>query len=597
MNKENPVGCEPKRLVDPMLLAVLSNRLDAIVREMGNALLLGARSAVVAGHDFSCSISSAENELLASADGLPGHICGSHMKTRAMCELHPDIAEGDAFLHNDPYLGNTHAADHSILIPVFVCNEHLFTVCVMAHQADCGNSLPTTYMPFATDVYNEGALIFPCVRVQKDHRDVDDIIRMCKRRIRVPDVWYGDYLAMVGGARIGERRLKELADKHGIKTLKAFVRDWLDYSERMMIAAVSKLPAGTIEAMGCHDPLPGFDDGIPLKVVVRVNPEVAMVEIDLRDNIDSLHMGLNQSEACAFGNSLIGLFNIIGGEVPHNSGSFRRVEVLMRENSVAGATQHPYSCSMATTNIGDRLANQVQAAFADIGEGYGIAESGIGMGAGGAVVSGVDRRRGNAPYQNQVLMLTNGGPASPHADGWINFGVPVVAGQLMRDSVEVNELKYPLLFEEVRILPDSGGAGRLRGAPASRVVYGPRYSPMQAIYPLDGAVNQPRGVRGGLAGERPRAAKRMRDGGEVSLPNNGNETIDVGERLIGVGCGGGGYGEPHERDPELVRHDVNEGLVSEGAARDIYGVALVHNASGIFVDTNATRALRARTGG
>ena len=103
-----------------------------------------------------------------------------------MAELHPDFQEGDAFLHNDPYLGNSHPADHTILVPVFVEGAHIFTCCVKAHQSDIGNSIPTTYTPKAIDVYQEGALIFPCVKVQEDYTDVGDIIRMCLKRIRVP---------------------------------------------------------------------------------------------------------------------------------------------------------------------------------------------------------------------------------------------------------------------------------------------------------------------------------------------------------------------------------------------------------------------------
>ncbi|MFO0450525.1 MAG: hydantoinase B/oxoprolinase family protein [Pseudomonadota bacterium] len=584
--------------VDSMLLAVLSNRLDAIVSEMVNVLVRGARSSVVTSHDFSCSINSAAAELLASADGLPGHICGSHLKAQSMKEIHADLLEGDAFLHNDPYLGNTHAADHSILVPVFVDGEHLFTVSVMAHQADCGNSLPTTYMPFATDVYNEGALIFPCVRVQRDYQDVPDIIRMCKKRIRVPDVWYGDYQAMVGGARIGERRLKQLVARYGIDTIRSFISSWLDYSERMMVDAIRKLPAGRIEAHGVHDPLPGFDDGIPIKVQVTVDPQAGRVEIDLRDNIDCLAMGLNQSEACSFGNALIGLFNVIGGEVPHNAGSFRRVTVHLRDNCIVGRPQHPFSCSMATTNIGDRLANQVQSAFADIGEGIGLAEAGIGMGASASVVSGADFRRNGAPYQNQILFLNNGGPGGPWADGWTNFGVPVVAGQLMRDSVEVNELKYPIVFFENRLLEDSAGAGRRRGAPAGRVTYGPRRDPMQVMYPTDGAVNPPRGVRGGSSGMRPHAYHRSQGGEDVLLPNNASVTVLPGEKIIGIGCGGAGYGDPRTREVERVLADVREGVVSREAAMSVYGV-VVSGASEdgtLRVDEAATARLRVPSG-
>ena len=128
-----------------------------------------------------------------------------------MTELHADLAEGDAFLHNDPYLGNTHSADHAILVPVFIDGEHLFTAVAKAHQADCGNALPTTYVPSARDVYDEGALVFPCVRIQRGYHNIEDVIRMCQRRIRVPEQWYGDFLAGLGAARIAERRLRSCA--------------------------------------------------------------------------------------------------------------------------------------------------------------------------------------------------------------------------------------------------------------------------------------------------------------------------------------------------------------------------------------------------
>ena len=200
-----------RKPLDQVVIAVLANRLDSIVREMTNTLFRTGRSAILnTAKDFSCSIITADNQLLSSADGLPIHVLGGGRQTQSMQEFHPDLAPGDAFLHNDPYLGNTHTADHTILVPVFVDDVHLFTVAAKAHQADCGNSDPSTYMPFAKDVYQEGGLNFPCVRIQRDFKDVEDIIRMCRRRIRVPEVWYGDYLAAMGAARIGERRLKTL---------------------------------------------------------------------------------------------------------------------------------------------------------------------------------------------------------------------------------------------------------------------------------------------------------------------------------------------------------------------------------------------------
>ena len=156
---------------------------------------------------------TADNRLLSAAEGLPIHIVGSQYLTEAMDEFHPDARKGDAFLHNDPYHGNTHHADHTILAPVFSGGEHVFTAVAKAHQADCGNGQPTTYAAYAKDIYEEGALNFPCVRIQEDYEHVDDVIRMCRSRIRVPDQWYGDYLATLGAARIGERRLEDLVAK------------------------------------------------------------------------------------------------------------------------------------------------------------------------------------------------------------------------------------------------------------------------------------------------------------------------------------------------------------------------------------------------
>ena len=199
-------------------MAIMSNRIDAILREMQSVVMRTARSAVIGqSRDFSCSIVTANNELLATAEGIPAHIFGSHLQTAAIKRDHPDFQEGDAFLHNDPYDGNSHAADWSIMVPVFIEGTHFFTVTVKGHQADCGDSIPTTYTPKARDVYEEGALIFPCVRIQRNNRDNQDIIRMCEKRIRVPDQWYGDYLAAIGSARIGERGCKAFAEKYGVE--------------------------------------------------------------------------------------------------------------------------------------------------------------------------------------------------------------------------------------------------------------------------------------------------------------------------------------------------------------------------------------------
>ena len=208
-------------------LAVLINRFEGIARKMSNTLLRTGRSGVLnRAKDFSCCIVTASGDLLATAESLPIHVLsGPDLMARSMTEFHPDLKKGDAFIHNSPYHGCSHPADQTILVPVFdEAGRHRFTVLAKAHQADIGNSQPTTYMADAKDVYNEGALIFPCVTIQRDYRDVADIIRMCEMRIRVPEQWRGDYLAALGAVRIGERELCALGADVGWDGLDEFAR-------------------------------------------------------------------------------------------------------------------------------------------------------------------------------------------------------------------------------------------------------------------------------------------------------------------------------------------------------------------------------------
>jgi len=277
------------------------------------------------------------------------------MMARAMKEFHPQLKRGDAFLHNSPYHGNSHAADHTILVPVIdYAGRHRFTVLAKAHQADCGNSAPTTYMGTARDVYEEGALIFAATKIQQDYRNIEDVVRLCQMRIRVPEQWWGDYLAMIGAARIGEREVLAFAAEVGWDELDAYTSQWFDYSEQRMISALRKIPNGRAVKFSTHDPVPGTPpEGIRIKADVTVNSDEAIVEVDLRDNPDTLPCGLNLSEACARTAPMVGIFNSIDHTVPKNAGSFRRIKLHLREGCIAGIPQHPTSCR-AKRDGGDR---------------------------------------------------------------------------------------------------------------------------------------------------------------------------------------------------------------------------------------------------
>lgn len=583
---------------DPILLAVMANRVDAIVREMTNTVVLTARSSVIGmARDFSCSILTSRHEIFSAAEGLPVHIFGSNLQGQSIARLHPDFKDGDAFLHNDPYNGNTHPADHTILVPVFHEGEHIFTTVVKAHQADCGNSVPTTYYAQARNVYEEGSLIFPCVRVQSDFIDNPDIINMCRARIRIPEQWYGDYLAAVGAARTGERALKALIAKFGIDTVRDFIEAWLDYSERRTAAAIKALPAARLTNSGQLDPLGDFlPQAVPLNVRIEIDPEEALIRVDLRDNVDCVDAGINQSEATSIANAITGVFNCLQYDLPLNSGSFRRVKVLLRENCVAGIPEFPHSCSTATTLLADVIVNVTQSAFADLGDGYGLSEGNLCNSSGASVVSGTDWRKDGDPYVNQIFLMGGGGPASPTSDGMNYLLVPPGAGLLYRDSVEVDEQRFPVLIKSMRLMPGSAGAGRHRGGLATRVEFGPRRDEMLVMTVSNGRVCPPRGVQGGQDAQVGGNFRRTSDGKLEELPGYVVCKLVQGQSIVGLDNGGGGYGDPSTRDPARVLDDVREGYETVDRAREVYRVALEMDAEGfaLRVDETATTRLRAQ---
>jgi N-methylhydantoinase B len=580
--------------MDPVSLSLLNNRFEGVARKMANTLLRTGRSGVLnIARDFSCCIVTAGGDLLAANEGLPIHVLsGPDIMARVMTEFAPDLRRGDAFLNNSPYHGCSHAADHTILVPVLdEDGRHRFTVLAKAHQADIGNSIPTTYHGSAQDVYEEGALIFPSVQVQRDYRTNADFVRMCRMRIRVPDQWWGDFLAMLGAARIGEQEIMAMAAEVGWDRLSDFATEWLDYSERRMDEALRALPAGRVTRTSTHDRFPGTpEDGIPVKVTVEIDPAAGRIAVDLTDNMDCLPCGLNLSEACSRTAAMVGIFNAIDHTVPKNAGAFRRIDLRLRENCVVGIPRHPTSCSVATTNVADRVANPVQCAIAEIAEGHGMAECGAVIPPSIAVISGIHPKTG-APFVNQLFLGMTAGAAAPHADAWITIGHVGNAGMCNLDSVELDELRQPIFVRARALIPDTEGAGTTTGAPSMAVEYGPVGCDISVGYVSDGNVNAALGARGGGTGGRSAQLRIRPDGTREPLDACAQVTLHDGETILSISCGGGGYGPPFARAPELVARDVTLGRITAERARTVYGVALGPDGQ---PDHAATRALRAK---
>jgi N-methylhydantoinase B len=580
--------------IDMFTMVILRRRFEALITDMVNALFRSGRSGVLnTAMDFTCSVTDAKFQTISTAVGLPVHASAIDLIPRAASDkFGDDMHPGDCFANNSGYHGNTHCGDFTLCSPVFFEGKLVFYTIARAHLADIGFPTPTTYGPRARDVYEEG-LIFPCVRIQRDGKDIPEVIDMCRANIRAPQQFYGDYLACLAAVRTGERGIQDICRRYGLDVVQAFLDQYQVYAEDMAVAAIRRLPAGRIEKEARHDSdLPELADGIPVRAILTVDPDAATVEVDLRHNIDNVPLGINLTESTTTASCRNAVLNALGPDVPRCTGAYRRIKILMREGAAVGKPKFPAATSSATTNLAQVLAPLVQSMFADLSPGMGSAFSTVGNPASCSVVSGTDRRTGGQPFANQVMMGYWGGPALHGHDGWLTFGGSGAAGVLWQSSVEVAEQQQPILVERLEIGVDQGGAGQWEGAPGAHCIFRVRDDVVRFTANSAGKDFPPAGAAGGQQGGRNGTWKVSRNGERTVLPSFLDITLTPGEALESLACGGGGYGDPLLRDPSRVAHRVREGWTSMERARDVYGVVLRHDAEQIVVDDDATTQQR-----
>ena len=531
-------------------MAILSSRMESIARKMQNTLFRTARSGVLnTAHDFSCVVLTADCRLLAAAESLPIHVMiGPDLMCRAVLRHHPDLKRGDAFLHNSPYEGNSHAADHCLIVPV-IDDDGVprFFVLAKAHQADCGNALPTTYMGHARDVYEEGALIFPAVKVQEDYRNIEDIIRICRMRIRVPEQWWGDYLAALGAVRIGERELLELGREVGWDALARYAEDWFDYSEQRMIEAIRRLPSGrsrparrTIRSRACPT-------ASRPRSTVAVDAEQARIAVDLRDNPDCQPCGLNLTEG-----------------LRHDRGDGRHLQRHHRPHRAAERRQLPPGRDPGARELLRRhpapslqlLGRDHQprrpglepgaVALAELADGFGMAETGPIIPAGMGVISGRDPRHGDAPSSTRSSSPAPAAPArrSPTACCRSSTSaMPACAATTASRSTSCTTRSSSATATWCRTPRAPGGSAARSSAyvefgPVDGCTHGGALHLRRHDQPGEGRARRAARQRA------PGRSSASCDGALTDLPDCHGVTLEPGERIVSYSAGGGGYGPP-----------------------------------------------------
>jgi N-methylhydantoinase B len=579
--------------IDMFTMVVLRRRFEAIIGEMVNALFKSGRSGVLnTAKDFTCSITDAKLQTVSAAVGLPVHASAIDLIPRAVQQKYgDDIRPGDCFANNSAYHGNTHSGDFTLCAPLFFEGRLVFYTIARAHLADMGFPTPTTYGPLARDMYEEGLLI-PCVRIQRERRDVSEVLDICRANIRAPSQFYGDYLACLAAVRTGERGIEALCTRYGSATVLAFLDQYQDYAEQMAIEAIRKLPASRVEREAFHDGSTPGAPGIPVRAALTIDPEAAMIELDLRNNVDNLPLGINMSESTTTAACRNGVLSMLGPDVPRCTGAYRRIRLLLREGAAVGIPRFPAATSSATTNLCQVLSPLVQSLFAGIAPGLGAAFSTVGNPASCAVVSGRDTRHGGRAFANQIIMGYWGGGGVHGHDGWVTNGGSGAAGVLNQASVEVVEQQQPILVERLEVGVDSAGPGTWDGAPGALCVYRARQDEVRFTANSGGRDHPPAGVAGGQPGGSNRTWKIDADGVQTELPPFLDTTLQRGERIVSQACGGGGFGSPLGRDPALVVHRLEEGWISQPQAANVYGVIARRDGNHLAPDEAATKARR-----
>lgn len=582
--------------IDPYDMSILSKKFEIATREMSQVLKKSARSGVITqARDFSSGFTLFDGRQFMIDEGLPVHAANLHLTSEYIREHFDDIRPGDCYLTNSPYAGSTHHADYTLSVPVFFEGDPIFWSINRAHQADVGAPEPTTYPAEAENIYQEGPH-FPAIRIQEDYEDREDLVRMLKLNIRLGDTqWYGDYRGQVAAVRRGEEAIHEICDEYGFDTILTFVDAWLEYGNRMMRASISELPDSEIDYSAYHDPIPGADDGVKVHVIITIDPDAEEIIVDLTENMPNVPSGFNLSEATTTAGVYAGIFNNLSTDIPHNHGAIDPIRIQMDEGKIVGKPEYPASTAVATTEVCQVFINAMQAAFGDLGEPYGLSEGKTGI-LNYPVISGEDFRRDNAEYINEIFLLAGGGPAGSGHDGWLIYSSPSGGGVPNRDSLEIDEGKYPILFRRSELRPDSEGPGKWRGAPGSINEFEPRRQPMTLAYTGNHREFPAQGIQGGDEAAPSDLYTVNDDGTKTRLPYFGVVKIQPDDTVVIEDSGSGGYGDPFTRPPEKVLTDVKRGLISPERARTAYGVVIHDGKPGLQVDTAATRRLRRTEG-
>jgi N-methylhydantoinase B len=569
---------------DPFTIEIVKDKLHAAADEMGVVLARTSMSPIVYEVlDFACGLTDARAQVVAQTNGLTlftgtfGPQVGAAIRKFGL----DGMREGDVFATNIPYDGGTHTCDVCLVKPVFSDGRVVAFAVSITHWIEIGGAVPGSISPAATEIYQEG-LQFPSVRVYDGGRRVDSVFDMIAANVRLPQTALGDMNAGTAALAIGERRVREACERYGADVVLATFEEILDHGERIARAELAKLPDGVYRARDAIDGDGISEDPIPIEVAVTVDDDA--LHADFTGCAPQTRGPVNCSEGALLSACKTVVRAITAPQARSNDGFYRPLSVTIPPGTVFSARPPaPTGWYYEGAAFANDLFWKALAPVVPRRLGAGSYASLC-----AAYVVGTDARSGELFVLVEPAMGGWGGSAV--GDGASGL-IATTDGDTYNFPVEVAETRFPVLVERYALNVEAGGgAGRNRGGFGCVREYRLRGARDAAGFgSIGGFRRRPWALAGGREGTH-NYLEYVRREGTLRVGRVPRVELADGDLVRIVTATGGGFGDPHEREPERVAMDVRNGYVTLERAREEYGVAL--DPATLAVDRAETERLR-----
>ncbi len=566
--------------VDPITFEVVQNALNSIADEMALVIMRSAYSPVVRDSmDYSTALCDADGAVVAQGLTLAVQLGSFPDIMRLIDRDHrADARPGDIFIANDPYgAGGQHLPDIYIVMPLFDGNTLAGYATTMAHHSDVGGITPGSVAIHAREIYQEG-LRLPILKLYNAGKPNETLFSIIKKNTRSPIQVLGDLRAQISACRAGQRGLEQLIAKYSLHQLNFYYTALHDFAEKRMRAEIEALPDGVYTNTDYVDGVGEVPER--LEIVVRIEIKGPEIYIDFEGTSDQIQAAINCPIAMVNSSAYCAIRCLAQEDIPNCEGYMRPIHITAPIGSILNPRE-PAACA-ARGVMGYRVFDAIMGALAKA-----MPERVIAGCEGGPILFSVGGENEGKPFVLTEVMVGTWG-ARRGLDG--EEGVSNPAANLSNQPIELIEAELPLRVLRYGLVKDSGGAGKFRGGLAFEREFENLGNNAQFTIRSDRRDHRPYGVEGGEPGKAS-VNELTQSGGELKqIPTMPMCSYDLshGDIVYMASAGGGGYGQPLERDIHAVLEDILDEKISPEAATRDYGVVLTNGK----IDMEATNNLR-----